>query len=78
MTMITYDSPIDEFEPHHFSADACEIGLRPGEWPERLETNIGNGLALMRRTKKLSADGDLMWVTYLQANGCVSLRVYND
>lgn len=35
-------------------------------------------MPLMRSTKKVDADGDIMWVTYVQANGCIRLRVFND
>lgn len=71
-------SNIVEFEPHRFVAEASELGLRPGEWPERIATDVGNRLPFVRRSKKLDAEGDLMWVTYAQANGCLVLRVFND
>ena len=69
---------IYEFEPHRFSAEASELGLRPGEWPATLATTMGKKLPLVRATKKVDPDGDLTWVTYNQSCGCISLRIYND
>lgn len=64
---------------HEFSAEASSLQLRPGQWPESIETELGNGMPFMRSTKKLSADGsDLLYVRYMQGNGCVSLIVWND
>lgn len=77
MSNLIRHQDVTEFEPHRFCAEAREIGLRPGEWPEILPTEIGNKLPFLRRTKRVR-DGDLLWVTYEQANGCVSLRVFND
>lgn len=76
---ITYDTPsIGEYATHAFNAEASTIGLRPGEWPERLETTMGNRMPLLRTSKRVDNDGDLLWVTYWQANGCISLRIFND
>lgn len=69
---------VSEVEPHTFVTEASDLGLRPGEWPQFLTTNLGNGLRLVRSTKKLDADGDLLWVTYHQAAGCIRLRIFND
>lgn len=67
-----------EFEPHRFSTEASDIGLVAGYFPSELSTTLGNHHPFVRATKKLSPDGDLMWVTYNQRFGCISLRVYND
>ena len=66
-----------EIEPHRFVAEAREIGLHVGEWPETLPTKIGNGMPFLRRSKKVQGC-DLLWVTYKQSNGCLTLRVFND
>lgn len=66
-----------EFEPHKVFAEHSDLGLRPGDWPESFETDLGNGQPFLRHSKTV-VDGDLMWVTYFQANGCIRLRVYND
>jgi hypothetical protein len=38
---------------HKWTADASEIGLPPGVWPDTLTTNMGNGLPMI-------ADSDIM------------------
>lgn len=73
---ITTDNS-DELEPHRFAAFASDVGLAPGQWPERLETTLGNKLPLLRRTKRVDVDGDVMYVRYEQANGCVELKIFN-
>lgn len=67
-----------EYEPHHFSAEASEIGLRAGQWPKQIVTKIGNGRPFLRTSKKVDEIGDLRWVTYVQEFGCCRIRVYND
>jgi len=74
---VTYANVV-EFEPHRFVAEASELGLRAGEWPTQIPTEIGNRQPFIRRSKKVDAEGDLLWVTYEQALGCVRLRVFND
>lgn len=76
MTTVTGDHAT-EFEVHKFSAFASDLGLRPGRWPEVLETSLGNGQAFVIRHAELR-DGDLAWVDYAQRLGCISLRVFND
>lgn len=66
-----------EVECHRWSTEASDLGLSPGNWPEQLPTILGNKLPFLRDTKKVR-DGDLLWVTYRQALGCISLRVFND
>jgi hypothetical protein len=68
-----------ECAPHELIAEASEIDLLPGQWPEKIEAfAIGNGMPFLRSTKMLSPDGELVYVRYNQANGCMSLRVFND
>ena len=68
---------VHEYEIHKFSAEASTLGLRPGEWPVKIETDMGNKLPFVFSSKEV-VDGDLCWVTYRQDLGCISLRVYND
>jgi len=75
--MLTYKD-VSEFELHKFSTFASDIGLRAGDWPVEIETNMGNKMPFIRATKMVSPDGDLQWVTYYQACGCISLKVFND
>lgn len=74
---ITHDDPIQEIAPHLFEAEASTLGLKPGEWPERINTTMGNTLPLMRGAPYLVA-GELIWTIYAQANGCLRLRIIND
>lgn len=70
--MLVTQELVHEDKVHSFSAEASELGLRPGEWPRRLETTLGNGQPFILMSKKMSG------CLYLQANGCISLRVFND
>lgn len=71
--MITHDL-VTEFEVHHFVTFATDIGLKPGEWPRNLPTDIGNGQDFL--VASVGENGQ--WVNYIQMNGCVRLRVFND
>ncbi|MET3996019.1 hypothetical protein ABID65_007691 [Bradyrhizobium sp. S3.9.2] len=68
---------VRECELHKYSAEASTLGIRVGEWPTRIETDLGNGMPFILSHSK-SQHGDLLWVTCSQANGCISLRIYND
>lgn len=69
---------VTELESGKFSACASSIGLRPGAWPDRIETVMGNGLAFVRSGQSIDADGDLVSVKYEQVAGCITLTVFND
>jgi hypothetical protein len=66
-----------EYEAHHFSCEASDLGWKPGEWPRTIDTNLGNGMVFIAQRREVR-DGDLLWVDYLQGNGCIWLRIYND
>ena len=66
-----------EHQPHEFSVEASDLCLAPGEWPPRLETKMGNGMSFMFR-KFITKNGDLHAAIYEQANGCITLTVWND
>lgn len=68
---------VTEHEVHQFVTEASDLGLRAGTWPERIETTLGNGLDFIRTAKRV-VDGDLIYVRYVQANGCISLKIFND
>ena len=63
--------------PRMVTAEASTLGLRPGEWPDRLPSWIGNGRDLIKFNDYVD-EGDLIYVDYLQANGELTLRIYND
>ena len=71
---------ITEDEIHTFSGWASDLGLRPGQWPEKIEIEggIGNNMPLLRTSKRLTPDGDIARVTYVQVAGCVRLHIMND
>jgi hypothetical protein len=45
--------------------------------PRTIPTSLGNGMpfVLLRREVR---DGDLCWMDYMQGNGCIFLRIFND
>jgi hypothetical protein len=61
-----------------YCTEASTIGLHPGEWPERLETTLGNWQAFVRDHEERNAAGELEAVVYKQALGCITLVVFND
>lgn len=75
---ITLQTPgLMEHESMHFTAEASDIGLRPGQWPDLIPTTLGNSRPLIAQSREVR-DGDLLWVDYYQSCGCIRLRVYND
>jgi hypothetical protein len=76
ITKITRDQ-VREFDTHKYIADASDLGWSPGEWPEWVPTDIGNGKPFLAFSWEYR-DGDVEWVTYRQALGCISLNVHND
>jgi hypothetical protein len=67
-----------ELEVYSWGVDASELGIRVGEkWPIAIETPLGNGQPF-RFHDSMWEDGDLLYVEYRQAFGCLKLRVFND
>lgn len=75
--MITRKNVIER-EPHKFVAEASDIGLLPGEWPSKIEAEIGNGLPFVQTDRLLTEDGDVAYVKYAQLAGCITLKIFND
>lgn len=71
-------SHVLESHAHTFSAEASELGLPIGQWPAYLETTLGNKLCLVRESKKVDQEGDILYVRYRQQLGCISLIIFND
>ena len=71
MTTVDY-SQCFEHEVHIFCTEASMLGLPPGHFPPFIETTMGNGHAF----QKVHSNGAI--VTYRQAFGCLTLRVFND
>lgn len=78
LTAELVDATIHEDSLHEFVCEHSDLGLRVGDWPEQIPTTHGNKKPFLRSTKKINADGDLEYVRYRQALGCISLIVFND
>ena len=72
-------SNIYEFECHRLISDAVEIGLAPGEWPRSIDAapDLGNGLPFML-TREMRTAGEFHGCFYTQANGILTIRIFND
>lgn len=68
---------VTEYEPHKFEVEASTVGLRPGTWPERIPTNLGNQMDL-RVSKVHTSWGKIESVVYKQEFGCIELVIQND
>jgi len=77
MTLCVDRNQVIEYEAHKFVVAASDLGLAPGEFPKQIETNLGNGQPLIRKSR-VEINGDLIEVVYWQAFGCVELHVHND
>lgn len=74
---------VTEVEPHRFSVEASSLSVfiadfKPGRaWPRQINTTMGNGQPFVGVSRKVE-DGDLIYARYVQTNGCITLKVYND
>jgi len=65
--------------PHQFISEASEIGMVPLSWPERLETDLGNGRPFwLHRLERDDYTGEVYLAHYTQELGNITLRVFND
>lgn len=78
MTYSVGYNQVTETEPHKFVSEASDLNFPVGHWPRELTTEIGNKQNFVAVSKKLDADGDIIYVRYEQMLGCVSLKVFND
>ena len=75
LKLITHDLIDDGLltatDVHRYVAEASDLGFPVGDYPRQLETTMGNGLPflLWSRTESYSI--------YRQANGVITLRVFN-
>lgn len=76
MAQVTKDNA-SEHQVHEWIAEASDLGLRPGQWPVELTTDLGNGLPFIREWLGRD-DEEVARVIYRQANGCIQLTVLND
>lgn len=61
-----------------FAADASDLRLRPGQWPARIQTNLGNGEVLVAGRILEDAAREFAGYEYKQSMGCITVRIYND
>jgi hypothetical protein len=77
MTMHVTYSQVTEVKVHQFVAEASGLGLRAGQWPKEIQTDMGNKQPLFP-ISKVVRDGDIVYVRYGQGNGCLTIKIYND
>lgn len=75
--VIQLDDIKERNDPLQFLADASEIGLPPGHWPEELETSIGN-MQPFRRSHIYTKEEELVEVVYEQPDSGATLTIIND
>lgn len=74
----TFDSSLfAEVAVHSFAADASELRLPVGKFPESFSVSpkIGNGQDFYLFTVNLTDGGSRL---YYQENGCIQVRIVND
>jgi hypothetical protein len=69
--MITSDM-VTEVQPHRFVAEASDLRLAPGHFPEFIKTNMGNRLDFA--LSSVCHDQ----AVYRQKLGCIQLTIFND
>jgi hypothetical protein len=75
---ITQDTPfVTESSIHHFTCFASDVEQFRKGFPPRVETTLGNGQPFVGWKRNVK-DGDLQYVVYKQALGCITLQVFND
>lgn len=79
MTTVDKDRLL-EMKPHRFTADASELGFRPGHFPEQFTVlpKFGNGLDFKLYEVLCDRNGDVSSIQYAQIYGCITITVFND
>lgn len=72
MNYTVTENQVTEFEFGKYCIEASELGLPPGQYPQSLSTNMGNGLPFTYE----KTQGDT--VIYRQIAGSIFLHVLND
>jgi len=68
-------------EGSRYSVEASTLGLKPGEWPAYITTDIGNGEPFMRFRKFRihPVTGEVLGLNYIQSpHSSITLFVIND
>lgn len=71
MSIITFDM-VTSFEPNRFVTEASTVGLLPGQFPEFLDTTLGN----RQRLGRVVLDNER--AVYRQVCGCITVTILND
>ena len=75
---VTLQTPgLIENMPHDFTAEASSLGIRPGQWPQVIETTLGNR-NVFRYMFFHKENSDLSYCVYRQDLGCITLTIFND
>jgi len=67
------ENVITRFTPHHLFTEASALGLAPTSYPERIDTDLGNGKTLTL----LRVDSDRT-AHYVQDEGSLELTIFNE
>ena len=78
MTAYIAQEHLTEVSPASFYAEASEIGLPPGVFPDTIMTEVGNHQHLNRIRDLLDYDGQFLGMVYTQAFGNLKVVVLND
>lgn len=73
MHMVTNENASEE-KLHHWVTEASTLGLRPGEVPSSMETDLGNRRPFLLVEHRVQGSA---WM-YQQEFGCIFLTVFND
>lgn len=73
---VVADDRIIESSPGSYVTYASVLGFERGVWPLKIETDLGNDQPLVQA--KSSWDGRILYVTYTQVDGSITLKVIND
>ena len=68
------------YSPEGITADASDVGLAPGQWPDFIAITDEKGSGFLVRLARLEkADGDVIYASYQRQTGSLpEVRIYND
>jgi hypothetical protein len=76
MHVVTNASAVTETEKGALYVSASDLGLKPGDAPERLQLNLGSGYVTFTLDHERAVDDELMYWVYTTENAV--LTVFND
>lgn len=81
LTEISDPKGIEHGAQFCYVTEASSVGFAPGYWPEIVFTDLGDDQLMHRVSKKLSAEGEIVYVRYSKVIGPghrIDVLVYND